>query len=168
MRRFSFPARGLAVTLVCLALSCTADMAVKTPLGDIVWDQYRQERRATREEASARYNYCPTDGCVIRLESVEVSPSPARRGERLRLNVTYTLLTADPAAIPLTLSQELLYEGGSLGKRQSTDLRNYNGTWSQKTDFQLPADAARGSYTLVSRISSAFGMDQKRTDFFVE
>jgi hypothetical protein len=154
--------------VMLLTAACVGDMGVKTPIGVIVWDQYRQERRASQEEAAARYNYCPTDGCVIRLETVQLLPNPARPGDRLSLTTNYTILTADKAAIPLTITQELLMQGKSLGKLQSLDLRNYNGTWSQRVDFQLPGHVGRGSYTLVTRISTAHGMDQKNTDFTVE
>jgi hypothetical protein len=159
---------GLLLSMAALLTACAGDVGVKTPLGTIVWDQYRQERRASREEASARYNYCPTDGCVIRLESVQVSPSPARPGENLTFNTSYTLLTADKTAIPLSISREVFFKGQSLGKLQSIDLRNYNGTWTQQVGYRLPAQAARGDYTLVTRISTAYGMDQKSTDFTVE
>lgn len=155
-------------SVAALFTACAGDIGVKTPLGDIVWDQYRQERRASQEEAAARYNYCPTDGCVIRLESVQVTPSPARPGENLTLSMSYTLLTADKTAIPLTISREIFFKGASLGKLQSLDLRNYNGTWTQQVGYRLPAQAARGDYTLVTRISTGYGMDQKNTDFTVE
>ena len=40
----------------------------------IVWNQFQTQQTQEREAAIARHNYCPTGGCVIRLEDVTSSP----------------------------------------------------------------------------------------------
>jgi len=145
-----------------------ADYAVKTPLGDVTLGQGREEQRQAREEAVARYNYCPTSGCVVRLESLQVRPDKAYRGENITLTTTYTILTPEQVAIPVTISRELFFGGKSLGKVQSTNTRNNNGTWSRAIDLALPANVAPGIYTIVSRISTGYGSDEKSIQFTVE
>jgi hypothetical protein len=64
--------RILLVSLSLLAFLCLTAYAqgVKTPFGDFRWNRYQEEKKLTREEAVAKYNYCPTGGCVIRLDDI--------------------------------------------------------------------------------------------------
>jgi hypothetical protein len=141
---------------------------ISSPVGGLKLGSYREEMRLSREDAVAKYNYCPTGGCVVRLESVEVKPSQAHKGEDLTLTTSYTILTPEQVAIPVTISREMFFQGKSLGKVKDTDTRNYNGTWSHQTDISLAADAAPGIYTIVTQISTGYGQDQKSVQFGVE
>jgi hypothetical protein len=157
-----------AVILVGLTLGGFAcETGVRTPIGDIYWTQFQQQRQAAREEAVARYNYCPEGGCVIRLESVEVQPALPARGEPLQVTIAYTLLTAQDTPIPVTISRELALGGKSLGRVKDTITTQGNGTWSQRVDFSLPAGAPPGLYTMVTRINSPYGSDSKSIQFTV-
>lgn len=140
---------------------------VRTPIGDVVWTRYQQERKLTREEVIARHNYCPTSGCIIRLEDVHVRPSSTRPGDTLTLTTTYTILTAEDTPIPVAVTREIFYQGKSLGQTRAVNTRNLNGTWTQKVDFPLAADATPGIYTLVTRINTGYGADEKSVQFAV-
>jgi hypothetical protein len=132
------------------------------------WGESRESLKLNREEAVSRYNYCPTGGCVVRLDSLELRPMAARKGETLTLTTTYTILTPEKVAIPVVITREILYQGNSLGKARGVDTRNYNGTWNQQIDFTLPTNASPGIYTLVTRVSTGYGSDQKSIQFTVE
>jgi len=134
----------------------------------IVWDRWQTQKRQAREEVVARYNYCPTGGCVIRLENVQINPVRASKGDTLTLTTTYTILTPENVPIPLTISRELFYQGKSLGRVQAMNADNKNGTYVQNIDFTLPADAAPGTYTVVTRVTTGYGMDEKSLEFKVE
>jgi len=134
----------------------------------IVWDRWQTQKRQAREEVVARYNYCPTGGCVIRLEDVQINPVRASKGDTLTLTTTYTILTPENVPIPLTISRELFYQGKSLGRVQAMNADNKNGTYVQNIDFTLPADAAPGAYTVVTRVTTGYGMDEKPLEFKVE
>ena len=152
-----------------LGLFCLAGYAqLRTPLGDFRWDRYQEEKKMTREQAVAKYNYCPTGGCVIRLEEVQVRPSSARPGETLSLITTYTLLTASDTAIPVSITREVFYQGKSLGQTKVLSTRNLNGTWTQKVDFPVAKDATPGIYTVVTRINTGYGRDEKTVQFSVQ
>ena len=139
------------------------------PTGEPFWtDRYRQEIRRSREDAIARYNYCPTSGCVVRLESVDLKPKKVMRGQGIKLTTTYTLLTASDVAIPVRFSREIIFRGQPLGKTLSGSTRNSNGTWSQETNFVLPAEVPAGTYLLRTKITTAFGSDEKTVPFTVE
>ena len=70
--------------------------------------------------------------------------------------------------MPITITREIFFQGRSLGKTKSMDSRNLNGTFDQEVNFQLPANAAPGTYTLVTVVSTSYGQDQKKVDFQVE
>jgi len=133
-----------------------------------LWGSTRETGRLGREQTVARENYCPTGGCVIRADRVSVNPPRARAGDTLLLSTSYTLLTPEQIAIPVTISREIFFQGKSLGKTKSTDTRTLNGTFDQEINFQLPATAVAGTYTLVTIISTGYGQSQKTVEFQVE
>ncbi|MBM4294879.1 MAG: hypothetical protein FJ126_08260 [Deltaproteobacteria bacterium] len=132
------------------------------------WGPYRETMRFEREEAVAKHNYCPTGGCVLRVERVDITPFRARKGDTLTLTTTYTLLTPEMVAIPVTFSREIFYQGKSLGKVKDIDARNKNGTFNREITFTLPQNSPVGDYTLVTKVSTGFGEDMKSVRFLVE
>ena len=141
------------------------------PLDDYTfgfWGASREESRLGREDIIAREGYCPTGGCVLRLDKVEVKPNRARRGATLRLATTYTILTPEQVGLPVAITREIFYQEKSLGRTKSIESRVYNGTRTQEIDFTLPANAAPGIYQLITKISTGYGTAQDRTDFQVD
>jgi len=128
----------------------------------------REDSRLGREDIIAREGYCPTGGCVLRLDKVEVKPDRAKPGTTLLLRTTYTLLTPEQVAMPMAINRDIYYQGKSLGRTKSIETRRYNGTWTQDIDFTLPANAAPGIYTLVTSIETGFGTAQDTTQFQVD
>ena len=132
------------------------------------WGNSREESRMGREDVIAREGYCPTGGCVLRLDKVEVKPNRARKGATLRLSTTYTILTPEQVALPVAITREIFYHEKSLGRTKSLESRVYNGTRTQEIDFTLPADAASGIYQVITKITTGYGTAQDRTDFQVD
>jgi hypothetical protein len=140
-------------------------------LSDYTWGAFgasREESRLGREDIIAREGYCPTGGCVLRLDRVEVKPNRVRKGGTLTLATTYTILTPEHIALPVSITREIFYQGKSLGQTKSIESRVYNGTRIQQVDFTLPANAAPGIYQLITKISTGYGTAQDRTDFQVD
>ena len=162
---------SISLFLIILALWTVPGPALELPLNGkswALWGNTRETGRMGREATVARENYCPTGGCVIRLDRVSVNPLQARPGDTLLLSTSYTLLTPEQIAIPVTITREIFFQDRSLGKTKSMDSRNLNGTFDQEVNFQLPANAAKGTYTLVTIVSTGYGQDQKRVEFRVE
>ena len=128
----------------------------------------REESRLGREDIIAREGYCPTGGCVLRLDKVEVRPNRVRSGGTTQLSTTYTILTPEQVALPVAITREIFYREKSLGRTKSIESRVYNGTRTQHIDFTLPADAVPGTYQLITKITTGYGTAQDRTDFQVE
>jgi hypothetical protein len=140
-------------------------------LNDFTWGFYgnnREESRLNREDIIAREGYCPTGGCVLRLDSVKVKPNRARRGATLLLSTTYTILTPEQVALPVAITREIFYQEKSLGKTKSIETRRENGTWTQDIDFTLPANAAPGIYKLATLVTTGYGSAQDTTEFQVD
>jgi hypothetical protein len=165
--------------LVWLSLILLAGLSLNVPeartqpgfLSDYTfgfWGNSREESRMGREDIIAREGYCPTGGCVLRLDKVEVKPNRARKGATLVLSTTYTILTPEQVALPVAITREIFYHEKSLGRTKSLESRVYNGTRTQEIDFTLPADAAPGIYQLVTKITTGYGTAQDRTDFQVD
>jgi hypothetical protein len=132
------------------------------------WGQYRETNRLNREDAVAKYNYCPTGGCVLRLEEVAVRPNRARRGQTLTLSTSYTIITPEQVGIPVTISREIFFQGRSLGKTKSMESSRLNGTWTHDIDFSLPADAPKGTYTLITKVITGYNQEEKSVEFTVQ
>ena len=65
----------------------TGAQVIKTPLGEYTWGYFggsRESQGMSREDVIAREGSCPTGGCVLKLDQVEVRPSRARKGDILR------------------------------------------------------------------------------------
>jgi hypothetical protein len=132
------------------------------------WGTYKDELRQDREAAVAKHNYCPTSGCVVRLDKLAVSPQRVQRGRSATMALTYTILTADDIGIPVTINRELFYQGRSLSKTSSRNMRTPNGTFDQEVVFTLPGNSTPGQYTLKTRIITGYGQDEKSLDFTVD
>ncbi len=160
--------------ILCLGLCLSVSPAQAQPggfLSDYTFGFYgntREQSRTGREDLIAREGYCPTGGCVLRLDRVEIKPDQAKRGETLVLSTTYTILTPEQVSLPVSITRDIYYQGKSLGRTKSVDMRRDNGTWTQDINFTLPANAAPGTYTLVTSINTAYGTARDTTEFHVD
>ncbi len=160
--------------ILCLGLCLSVAPAQAQPggfLGDYTfgfWGNTREQSTLGRENLIAREGYCPTGGCVLRLDRVQIRPDRAKRGDTLQLSTTYTILTPEQVALPVSITRDIYYQGKSLGRTKSVDMRRQNGTWTQEIDFTLPANAAPGAYTLVTSINTAYGTARDSTEFQVD
>ena len=131
------------------------------------WGNSREQRLQNRENIIAREGYCPSGGCVLRLDKVQIKPDRARPGTTLLLSTTYTILTPDQIGLPVSITRTIFYQGKSLGRTKSVDMRRNNGTWTQEINFTLPADAKPGTYTLITAINTAYGRAMDTSEFHV-
>jgi len=99
---------------------------------------------------------------------VEVRPARIGRGGTVLLATTYTVLTPEQVAIPVTISREISFQGKPLGETRDIVSRRLNGTWNQELDFTVPDNALPGIYTLKTKVSTGYASDQKEVQFRVE
>ncbi|MGO9620938.1 MAG: hypothetical protein ACLPT6_06000 [Desulfobaccales bacterium] len=140
-------------------------------LGGYRWGTFgesQESNRLDREQLLSQGNSCPSGGCVLRLDQVEVRPARIGRGKTVVLATTYTVLTPEQVAIPVTISREISFQGKPLGETKEIGSRRLNGTWDQEVAFTVPDDAAPGIYTLKTKVSTGYASDQKEVQFQVE
>ena len=161
----------ISLMLIILAAWSLPGLTAEFPFAGkewVLWGSSRNYHRLNREEAVAKENYCPTGGCVLRLNKVSVEPLRARPGDTLLLKTSYTLLTPEKVGIPVTITRQIYFRGKPLGTTKSMDSSIHNGSYDQEVNFQLPADAKPGVYSLVTVVNTGFGHDQKTIEFRVE
>ncbi len=171
-RRFGLVCLSLLLAGFTLVLSEARGQSwLNKSWGDYTWGTYGGDREASRmgrEQIIARENYCPTGGCILRLDSVAVRPDRVRKGGRLTMAASYTILTPEKIAIPVAISRDIIYQGKSLGRTKTIDSRKLNGSWLHEVDFTLPASAAPGEYTLKTKVSTGFATQEKEIQFRVD
>ncbi|MCX5889379.1 MAG: hypothetical protein NTY36_07990 [Deltaproteobacteria bacterium] len=148
----------------------TGAQVIKGPLGEYTWGYFggsRESQGMSREDVIVREGSCPTGGCVLKLDQVEVRPSRAHKGDTLNLTTVYTILTPEQVALPVTITRVILFQGKVLGQTKSMDSGRLNGSWTQGIDFTLPADARPGVYTLRTKVSTGYNAAQKDVTFEV-
>jgi hypothetical protein len=83
------------------------------------------------------------------------------------LGMTYTILTPDNQPVAVTLVREVRFGGSMVGQPYQTTVNNANGTYTDQVAYSLPGNAARGTYTVTSRINSTYGNAQRDGSFTV-
>src|SRR4030042_4240029 len=53
---------------------------------------YAYDQKRTKEETAQKYNYKPSEGTLIRIEDVSISPSVAKPGDKVDMKMTYAVL----------------------------------------------------------------------------
>ncbi|MCL4502539.1 MAG: hypothetical protein M1438_11930 [Deltaproteobacteria bacterium] len=161
---------SLLILLGLLYAASEASAQIKTPLGEYTWGYFggsRESQGLSREEVIVREGSCPTGGCVLKLDEVEVRPDRARKGDTLVLSTVYTILTPEQIAIPVSITREIFFQGKLLGQTKSMDTGKLNGSWTQEINFTLPADALPGLYTLRTKVTTGYNSAQKDVTFEV-
>lgn len=107
------------------------------------------------------YNYQPTQGEMLTLESAQALPSSVRRGNFIEASIQYALLgTGGGVSIQET---RVLKRGNEvIAEVSSKTFTHDDGTWVSTQQFKIPEHVGLGTYTVVqvvqtaqSRISSA-------------
>jgi hypothetical protein len=127
--------------------------------------QNRQMRNA--QAAQQTYGYTPSQGNVLTLEQVSVSPQRLRAGEQLRMDATYTLLTPENQPTSVTIVREVYSGGTQVVQPYQVSATNPNGTFSDSAVLTLPQGSPAGSYTVVTRVMTNRGSAEKTASFSV-
>ena len=125
-------------------------------------------RFSPRQAAAQAYNYNPSQGNLVRIDSADANPSAVRPGQQVNLGMTYTILTPVQCA-------GFRHPGAGgplwrqlLGQPYQTTVSNANGTFTDSVAYSLPSNAARGTYTVTSRVVSSYGIRQREAYFTVQ
>ena len=128
---------------------------------------YAYDQKRTKEETAQKYNYKPSEGTLIRIEDVSVSPSVAKPGDRVDMKMTYAVLgVAAGKELEISEIREIRYQGELYGKPEIQVSRN-DGTYSSSIPLTLPKDAKKGKYSVTMTVKGASASDSKEVSFQV-
>jgi len=136
-------------------------------VGGYLYAEHRNSQARSSQAAAQAYNYTPAQGNVVSIDRVEANPSTVSPGQQVQLGMTYTILTPDNQPVAVTLVREVRFGGSAVGQPYQTTVNNTNGTYTDQVAYSLPGNATRGTYTVTSRINSAYGNSQKDGSFTV-
>ena len=129
---------------------------------------YAYDQKRTKDETAKKYDYKPSEGTVIRIEDVSISPSVAKPGDKVAMKMTYAVLgVATGKELEITETREIRYQGEMYGKPQISVSRS-DGTYSSSIPLTLPADAKKGKYSVVMTVQGPTVSDSKETSFQIQ
>jgi len=128
---------------------------------------YAYDQKKSRQETARAYNYGDSQGMVLRIESVSISPGEVSPGGEVQLSMTYAVLTPGQASnTVITEIREITHLGQIVGKPQ-VQVTRPNGTFTSTVPLRLPVDAARGEYRVKSVVESGGASDVRENRFTV-
>lgn len=128
---------------------------------------YTVDQKKTAQETTNKYNYQPSSGTVVRIETTAATPVTAKPGDKIDLDATYAVMapSAD-SSVSITESREVRLDGELVGNPE-VNVSHKPGTYRSTVPLFLPADAKKGSYRVITTIKSDAGKDSRETSFVV-
>ncbi len=128
---------------------------------------YAYDTKRSSQDTEKKYNYQPSQGIVIKVESASVEPSSISPGKQVDIVATYAVMTPTSGAeVSITEIREIWLGNELVGKPEVTVTRQ-GGTFTSKVPMVLPADARRGTYKVSITIRSGTIKETKETAFVV-
>lgn len=120
--------------------------------GLIVHDiKVRQVKSA--QETAQQYQYQPSQGIKLYPGTSGVTPMTVKPGQSVKATTEYAVLGAAPGQINVQ-EQRLLEKDGKQLKQLTQDVKpRSDGTWVSEVTFDVPANAAPGTYQIVHNIT---------------
>lgn len=129
--------------------------------------QYYDQQARSRSATVAQYNYAPSQGTMVRIESVGVTPRTVRPGETVNLNMTYAVVAPNPnVPVKVHETREILYNSTLVGN-PTVVFDRPQGTWASTLPITIPASSPVGNYTVTMRVQADSVSDAISTSFTV-
>ncbi len=137
-------------------------------VGAYLYAQHRNNVIRDQRAAAQAYNYNPSQGNLVSVDSADANPSVVRPGQQVNLGMTYTILTPSNIPVSVTLVREVRYNGQLVGQPYQTTVSNANGTFNDSVAYSLPSNASYGNYSVTSRVVSSYGSSPREAYFTVQ
>jgi hypothetical protein len=128
---------------------------------------YIERQDKDRAAAASTVGYQPSQGNVVRLESVQASPSTVRSGETVNLTSTYTILTPSNQTMAVQESREVRHDG-ALVANPTINTQRANGTFTSTMPITLPSNAEKGTYDVTTTVAMGDRTARSMTTFTVQ
>lgn len=128
---------------------------------------YTVDQKRDASDTSNRYDYNPSAGVLVRIESTSISPDRVYPGDRVDLRATYAVMAPQSnSRIAVTEIREIRFNGELVGNPQvNTD--HIAGTYDSNVPLFLAGDAKRGTYQVITTIKTQESSDSRETAFIV-
>lgn len=125
----------------------------------------RQDRTAAQARTDANYN--PSQGTVVRVETVQADPATVPPRGTVNLVTTYTVLTPNATQnVPVQETREVRHNG-VLVANPTTQFTRGNGTFTSALPVVLPSSAGRGTYEVMTTVMAGDRSSRGMTTFTV-
>jgi hypothetical protein len=123
--------------------------------------------RSGRQTAEA-YGYKPSQGTIVTIENVELTPRTVEPGQVVDMKATYAVLTpSEHEQIDITEIRKITHNGELVGNPRVQVTRDA-GTYASTLPLRLPSDADKGTYLVTTTIESAGSSDVRESRFVVQ
>jgi hypothetical protein len=129
---------------------------------------YAYDKQKTQEQTAKQYNYQPASGEMVSIEKASVSPATVAPGGKVDMNLTYAVLTPDPKAVVNVQEVREIRHNGALVGKPTVSVQREGGTYSSDVPLTLPADAKKGTYTVLTTVTINQASDSRESSFTVQ
>jgi surface antigen len=130
--------------------------------------QYLDRQDRTRAQAAAATGYDPAQGDLVRVEQVQVTPSPVSAGGTVNLLVTYSVLVPQTDRTVAVRETREVRHDGALVANPTTEFQRQGGTFTSAMPVTLPATARRGLYEVTTTVALGDRVSRGVTTFQVQ
>jgi len=123
-------------------------------LAGLVAHDVKARKARDAQATAAEYNYTPTQGEVMSMESSAALPSAVLPGNMVEGTMQYALLGTGSEGVDVVETRQLIHNGQVIGESSQT-VRRTDGTWVSTQQFKLPNNAPAGSYRIAQTVQSA-------------
>ena len=128
---------------------------------------YLERKDRDRPQAVSAVGYKPNQGNVVRIERVQTSPASARPGDKVNLDVTYTILTPGNQTSNVREARDVRQDG-QLVANPAIDVQRTDGTYTSTVPITLPSTARPGTYEVTTTITKGDRQSTSTTSFTVQ
>lgn len=115
-------------------------------------------------ETAQKIGYNPSQGVVVNVESLSLTPNPVSPGDKVQMNALYYVMTPDKTKEIKVIERRTVYyydENGTSGTKGWKELGfvDYEiiaepGTRKAEGDFELPKEVPEGRYKIALKVSA--------------
>jgi hypothetical protein len=129
---------------------------------------YAYDKPRSGRETADTYGYESSQGTIVTIENVELTPRTVDPGEVVDMKVTYAVLTpSEHERIDITEIRKITHNGELVGNPRVRVTRDA-GTYASTLPLRLPPDADAGTYLVTTTIESASSSDVRESRFVVQ
>jgi hypothetical protein len=114
----------------------------------------RARRTKSAQQTAQTYDYQPSQGEVLKLESVSVLPSQVKRGNMVEASIQYALLGTGSGGAAVRESRTLMQGGQVVAEIGTKNFTRDDGTWVSTAQFKVLDSLELGEVSMVQVIET--------------